>query len=167
MKKIFVVLIMLLSVFGCSKTEPEKVEINYLDMPSVYKADMSDYPGMKAFDHNFIGISAEELLNARRNGGSGLFYLGYNDCHYCREAVRYLNEVAKENEPTGEMSVKDLVGKGGGAKSIEVSDDAVKTFRKVANKYNVDFAVHKDDSEHPPKFLVFFQGKDTRQGEKS
>lgn len=65
------------------------------------------------------------------------------------------------------MSVKDLVGKGGGAKSIEVSDDAVKTFRKVANKYNVDFAVHKDDSEHPPKFLVFFQGKDTRQGEKS
>lgn len=77
------------------------------------------------------------------------------------EALSKGVEVAKENEPTGEMSVKDLVGKGGGAKSIEVSDDAVKTFRKVANKYNVDFAVHKDDSEHPPKFLVFFQGKDT------
>ena len=67
------------------------------------------------------------------------------------EALSKGFEAAKENEPIGEMSVKDLVGKGGGAKSIEVSDDAVKTFRKVANKYNVDFAVHKDDSEHPPK----------------
>lgn len=69
-------------------------------------------------------------------------------------------EVSKEPELTGEMSVKDLVGKGGGAKSIEVADDAIKTFRKVANKYKVDFAIHKDDSEQPPKFIVFFQGKD-------
>lgn len=61
----------------------------------------------------------------------------------------------------GKMKVKELVGQGQGASSIEVTDSNIKTFEKVAKKYNVDFAVKKDKTVDPPKYMVFFKGKDT------
>ena len=56
--------------------------------------------------------------------------------------------------------MKKLVGQGAGAKSIEVTDDNIKAFERVARKYNVDFAVKRDKTTEPPKYLVFFKGKD-------
>ena len=60
----------------------------------------------------------------------------------------------------GKMSVKKLVGQGMGASSIEVTDNNIKPFERVARKYNVDFAVKKDKTVEPPKYMVFFKGKD-------
>ena len=60
----------------------------------------------------------------------------------------------------GKMSVKKLVGQGMGASSIEVTDNNIKSFERVARKYNVDFAVKKDNTVEPPKYMVFFKGKD-------
>lgn len=60
----------------------------------------------------------------------------------------------------GKISVKDLVGQGMGASSIEVTDNNIKSFERVARKYNVDFAVKKDKTVEPPKYMVFFKGKD-------
>ena len=60
----------------------------------------------------------------------------------------------------GKMSVKKLVGQGMGASSIEVTDNNIKSFERVAKKYNVDFAVKKDRTVEPPKYMVFFKGKD-------
>ena len=48
-----------------------------------------------------------------------------------------------------------------GASSIEVSDSNIKSFERVARKYNVNFSVKKDKTVNPPKYLVFFKGKDT------
>ena len=42
----------------------------------------------------------------------------------------------------------------------EVTDSNIKSFERVARKYNVDFAVKKDKTMEPPKYLVFFKGKD-------
>ena len=56
--------------------------------------------------------------------------------------------------------VKKLIGQGEGAKSIEVTDSNIKSFERVARKYNVDFAVKRDKTTEPPKYLVFFKGKD-------
>ena len=39
-------------------------------------------------------------------------------------------------------------------------DDNIKAFERVARKYNVDFAVKRDKTTEPPKYLVFFKGKD-------
>lgn len=58
------------------------------------------------------------------------------------------------------MSVKELVGEGAGASSIEITDGNIKSFERVARKYNVDFAVKKDKTTEPPKYLVFFKGRD-------
>ena len=60
----------------------------------------------------------------------------------------------------GKIPVKKLVGQGEGAKSIEVTDSNIKSFERVARKYNVDFAVKRDKTTEPPRYLVFFKGKD-------
>lgn len=66
----------------------------------------------------------------------------------------------KKQVSHGKLSVKDLVGQGMGASSIEISDSNIKSFERVAKKYNVDFAVKKDKTVEPPKYMVFFKGKD-------
>ena len=51
----------------------------------------------------------------------------------------------KAQRTHGKISVKKLIGEGvGGASSIEITDGNIKSFERVAKKYNVDFAIKKD-----------------------
>lgn len=79
-----------------------------------------------------------------------------------KKAMKMYLEHHKQNKQSshGRISVKDLVGQGMGASSIEVTDNNIKSFERVARKYNVDFAVKKDKTVEPPKYMVFFKGKD-------
>jgi len=61
----------------------------------------------------------------------------------------------------GRQSVRQLVGQGHGVTNIEISDKNIKSFEGIARKYGVDFALKKDATEQPPKWLVFFKGRDT------
>ncbi len=61
----------------------------------------------------------------------------------------------------GKQSVKKLVGQNAGVSNIEVNDSNIKAFERVAKKYGIDYAVQKDKSESPPKYLVYFKGRDT------
>ena len=59
-----------------------------------------------------------------------------------RKNIQYLERQKAGQQAThGKMSVKKLVGQGMGASSIEVTDNNIKSFERVARKYNVDFAV--------------------------
>lgn len=60
----------------------------------------------------------------------------------------------------GKQSVKQLVRQGAGISSIPVKDSEVRGFERIAKKYGVDFAIKKDSSSQPPKFLVFFKARD-------
>ena len=60
----------------------------------------------------------------------------------------------------GKQSVKKLVGQNAGVSNIEISEGNIKSFERVAKKYGIDFAVKKDRSVTPPKYLVFFKGRD-------
>lgn len=62
--------------------------------------------------------------------------------------------------PHGKQSVKDLAKQNQGLTNIEVTDKNIKSFEKIARKYGVDFAVKKDKTVLPPKYLVFFKGRD-------
>ena len=79
-----------------------------------------------------------------------------------KKAMRMYLEHRKQGKQAshGKMSVRALVGQGVGASSIEVTDNNIKSFEKVARKYSVDFAVKKDKTVEPPKYLVFFKGRD-------
>ena len=60
----------------------------------------------------------------------------------------------------GKQSVKDLVGQNAGVSNIEITDGNIKSFERVAKKYHVDFAVKKDKTTDPPKYMVFFKARD-------
>jgi len=60
----------------------------------------------------------------------------------------------------GKQTVKQLTHQGVGVSNIEISDKNIKVFESVARKYGVDFALTKDKTETPPKWLVFFKGRD-------
>jgi len=61
----------------------------------------------------------------------------------------------------GKQTVSQLTKQGQGVTNIEISDKNIKDFESIARKYGVDFAVKKDATEQPPKWLVFFKGRDT------
>lgn len=84
------------------------------------------------------------------------------DASVLKSAMKmYLNYHKQKAQKThGKTSVKKLVGDGVGVSSIEVTDGNIKSFERVAKKYNVDFAIKKDKTTEPPKYLVFFKGRD-------
>jgi len=69
----------------------------------------------------------------------------------------------KAREPTfksGKQSIKSLSKQGASLSSIDVSGDNIASFNRIARKYNVDFALKRDDSATPPKWFIFFKAKD-------
>lgn len=60
----------------------------------------------------------------------------------------------------GKQTVKELVGQNQGVSNIEVTDSNIKSFERIARKYGVDYAVKRDSSVSPPKWLVFFKARD-------
>jgi hypothetical protein len=69
----------------------------------------------------------------------------------------------------GKQSVKSLTKQGMKSltkqdvslTNIEISDENIGDFKKTAHKFNVDFALKRNDSGSPPKWFVFFKAKDS------
>jgi len=73
----------------------------------------------------------------------------------------YLNHRKTAKQDThGKMSVKQLVRQGSGVSTIEINEHNIRDFQRTAAKYGIDFAVKKDKTVQPPKYIVFFKGKD-------
>jgi hypothetical protein len=66
----------------------------------------------------------------------------------------------KELPQQGEQTVKQLLAAGQGVSRLEVGDKSIRDFKKIANKYGVDFAIVKDKTTDPPVYNCFFKGKD-------
>lgn len=79
-----------------------------------------------------------------------------------KEAMKaYLAHKKNKAQNThGKTTVRKLVGDGRGASTIEINEGNIKSFEKVAKKYNIDFAVKKDKTTEPPKYIIFFKAKD-------
>ena len=69
-------------------------------------------------------------------------------------------EIKKNTPVKGKQTVKQLVGQGQGVSSMEIGDSGIRDFKRIANKYGVDFAITKDSTLNPPKYTVFFKAKD-------
>jgi len=74
----------------------------------------------------------------------------------------YLRDRANMPEPEkhGKMTVKELMGKDQGGSTMDINNGNIRDFDRVASKYNIDYAVKKDKSKIPPKYVVFFKGRD-------
>ena len=65
---------------------------------------------------------------------------------------------ARDTDPHGKMTVKELAAKDKGMQSIEVNEGSIGSFNRVARKYGIDFAPFKVKGEN--RYLVFFKGPD-------
>ena len=66
----------------------------------------------------------------------------------------------KQTIPHGKQTLKQLMRQNTGVSNIEITADNIKAFEHTAKKYGIDFALKKDVSEVPPRYLVFFKGRD-------
>ena len=84
-----------------------------------------------------------------------------------RKAVAKLLEQLKNDpqkyqhskaNPHGKMTVKQLAAKDKGLQSIEVTDQNIGSFNRIARKYGIDFAPFKVKGEK--RYMVFFKAPD-------
>ena len=67
---------------------------------------------------------------------------------------------ARDTPHRGKQTLKQLMRHGTGVSNIEITDANIKAFESTAKKYGIDFALKKDTTESPPRYLVFFKGRD-------
>lgn len=88
----------------------------------------------------------------------GIIRLAAKGLAYIKRKSR---EVALKNEkPDGRQTIQQLIGQNQGVTNIDISQTDLKGFEKYARQYGVDYAITKDKSVFPPKYLVFFKARD-------
>jgi chemotaxis receptor (MCP) glutamine deamidase CheD len=60
----------------------------------------------------------------------------------------------------GKQTLRQLMKQNTGVSNIEITNDNIKAFEQTAKKYGIDFALKKDISVEPPRYMVFFKGRD-------
>ena len=88
----------------------------------------------------------------------GIIRLAAKGLAYIKRKSR---EAALKNEkPDGRQTIQQLIGQNQGVTNIDISQTDLKGFEKFARQYGVDYAITKDKSVFPPKYLVFFKARD-------
>ena len=80
-----------------------------------------------------------------------------------QKAMKKLLEEMKKQQgkpPQGKQTLKQLMKQNAGVSNIEITEGNIKAFESTAKKYGIDFALKKDTTESPPRYLVFFKGRD-------
>jgi hypothetical protein len=62
--------------------------------------------------------------------------------------------------PQGKQTMRELMDQDMELTNIEITDGNIKSFERVARKYEVDFSLKKNYATKPPKYVVFFKAQD-------
>lgn len=96
-------------------------------------------------------LTGRTILNAYR------FWKSHHNAAKAKNAA----EMAKEDTiPHGKQTIQELIGQNQGVSSIDIQNTNIRDFEKIANKYGVDYAITRDKSVTPPKYMVFFKARD-------
>lgn len=79
------------------------------------------------------------------------------------QSKQTINDPGKKREPEqkqGKQTLKKLMQQGSELTNIEITDNNIKSFDRVARKYGIDYSLKRDSSVNPPRYLVFFKAKD-------
>ena len=75
-------------------------------------------------------------------------------------AVKAAFRLYQSKTSQGKQSVRTLLRQNRGVSSVEISKTGIRGLERYAKKYGIDYAIRKDSSEVPPRYLVFFKSKD-------
>ena len=79
---------------------------------------------------------------------------------FVQEIEKAQKQMQQPKTYRGKQSIKHLMSQNAAISNIEVTDGNIKSFERVARKYGVDFALKKDTTSQPPRYLVFFKSRD-------
>ena len=80
-----------------------------------------------------------------------------------QKAIRKMLSAKKNKAPKiykGKQTLKHLMKQNTGVFSMEITDANIKAFEPIAKKYGIDYSLKKVKGEEPPRYLVFFKGRD-------
>lgn len=77
-----------------------------------------------------------------------------------RRNVKAKKMSAQKERPIGEQTIGQLLGQNQGATNIEIEKTDIRGFKRYLEKYGIDYAITKDPSQTPPRYLVFFKARD-------
>ena len=79
-----------------------------------------------------------------------------------RAMKKLLSQMKKQADrpPHGKQTLKQLMKQNAGVSNIEITGENIKAFESTAKKYHIDFALKKDTTETPPRYLVFSRVRD-------
>ena len=75
-------------------------------------------------------------------------------------AVKAAFRLYQSKASQGKQSVRTLLRQNRGVSSVEISKTGIRGLERYAKKYGIDYAIRKDTSEVPPRYLVFFKAPD-------
>jgi hypothetical protein len=65
----------------------------------------------------------------------------------------------KARLPHGQQSLRKLKRDGSALSNIEITEANIGLFKPCAKKYDLDFSLRKDNTTHPPRYIVIFKTK--------
>ena len=65
-----------------------------------------------------------------------------------------------DNVIHGKQTLPQLMKQNTAVSNVEITDNNIKAFEHTAKKYGIDYALKKDNSVTPSRYLVFFKGRD-------
>ena len=77
-----------------------------------------------------------------------------------RRNVKARKAAIQDTHIVGEQTIDQLLGQNQGATNIEIEKTEIAGFKRILNKYGVDYAITNDRSQEPPRYLVFFKARD-------
>lgn len=97
MKKLLIVLCSAVLLVGCATTS-NTTELKETATPTIETSEnvMSEYEQLP--EENVFYAGNEESLLKLLKHGSGVIYLGFDECPWCQAFAPYLNEVSEDND---------------------------------------------------------------------
>ena len=82
---------------------------------------------------------------------------------YILKQQRQLKARDKQLHPAyqGRMTIKELMKERSGLSNIEIHDEHIHEFKRIARRYGIEYAIKKERNKEAPHYLLFFRARDT------
>lgn len=75
--------------------------------------------------------------------------------------MQFLLRQYDKHASQGKQSMKRLMQQNRGVTNVEIQKTGIRDFNKYAKRYHIDYAIQKDLSTTPPRYMIYFKAQDT------
>ena len=75
--------------------------------------------------------------------------------------MQFLLRQYDKHASQGKQSMKRLMQQNRGVTNVEIQKTGIKNFDRYAKRYHIDYAIQKDLSTTPPRYMIYFKAQDT------